>query len=162
MGMNLKYIKYVNYHDYRTCIANAILLGTGVCIDFAITLYKCLTDLGYQCKLINGISSGTKEDINSKINIIKKSNHAWNQVKINDNWYNIDITWFLTTNESKWLLVSNKEFEEGYKHITDNKEHYCTKSYDRERLNNLLSQMNQYKSILKEFDKGNKEEVLIR
>lgn len=148
-----KYIKYVDFHDYRTCLANALLLGTGVCIDFAITLYKCITDLGYECELISGIGSGTKEDVNSPINIIRKNNHAWNQIKINNVWYNIDITWYLTHKSFDWVLVSDKDFEKDYKHITSSKYHHCNTNYDRKKLQQLWDKIDKYPSVLKEFDK---------
>lgn len=149
-----KYIKYVDYHDYRTCMANAILLKSGVCIDFAITLYKCLNDLGYECELVNGISHGKKEYANSKIDIFKKSNHAWNKVKINGRWYNVDLTWFAENGDSKWLLAGDTDFEEEDKHITDQKEHLCRENYDMDRKKQLLEQMQKYESFLEKYDKG--------
>ena len=155
-----KYIKYVNYHDYRTCLANAILLGTGVCIDFAITLYKCLDELGYECELINGIGKGKEEDLISKVNIFNKKNHAWNQVKFDGVWYNIDITWFLTLNEMKWILASDKVFEENYCHITDIKEHYCRNDFDRKEMETIFKKMDKYASVLREFENGNKDLIL--
>ena len=155
----LKYIKYVDYKDNRTCMANAILLGTGVCIDFAITLYKCLEVLGIECKLVRGISSGEESDKMSKVSIVKKSNHAWNQVKIGTKWYNVDITWMLTQNDLKWILIGDKEFEENCKHIAIDKE-YCHENYDREKVKKLYEKYIQYDSVLKKFDEGNKEEKL--
>ena len=156
----LKYIKFVDYHDYRTCLANATLLGTGVCIDFAITLYKCISELGYECELITGIGKGTEKDATSRVNILKKRNHAWNQIKINNVWYNIDITWFLTEKEMKWLLVCDKDFEANCCHITDIKEHYCRENYDRKKLDDIFNSVNKYASVWKEFEKGNRELIL--
>ena len=151
-----KYIRYVDYHDYRTCMANAILLKTGVCIDFAITLYKCITDMGYECELVRGISYGKKEYEYSKIDLYKKSDHAWNKVKINNRWYNVDITWFMSSGDSKWLLSGDKDFEDEGKHITDQREHRCRENYNEERKQQLLQQMQQYESYLEKFDKGEK------
>ncbi len=156
----LKYIKYVDYKDNRTCMANAILLGTGVCIDFAITLYKCLEVLGIECKLVRGISEGKQDDKLSSVSIMKKTDHAWNQVKIGTKWYNVDVTWMLTQNNLKWLLAGDKEFEEGCKHIAINK-HHCYENYDREKIKLLYEKYFQYQSVLKEFDKGNKEEKIM-
>jgi len=148
-----KYIKFVDYHDYRTCMANAILLKSGVCIDYAITLYKCLTDLGYECELINGISHGKKELANSKVDMFNLSNHAWNKVKINGKWYNVDLAWFAEKGNSKWLLAGDNDFEEGEVHITDLKEHRCRENYDIIRKNELLNQMQKYESFLEKYDK---------
>ena len=153
----LKYIKYVDYHDYRTCMANAVLLGTGVCIDFTITLYKCLTDIGLDCEIIQGIGTGIEEDVNSIINISKKRNHAWNQVKINDKWYNVDLTWFLYNNEFCWLLSDDKTFTEGNKHITTKQRyHYCRENYDKDKLKILYKKFIEYDSLWKRFDNGDK------
>ena len=149
-----QYIKFVNYHDYRTCMANAILLKSGVCIDFAITLYKCITDLGYECELINGISHGEKDYKYSKIDMYNKANHAWNKVKINDKWYNVDLAWYTETRDSKWLLAGDNDFEEGAKHITDQREHICRENYNIQRKNTLIEQMKDYESFLENFDKG--------
>ena len=148
-----KYIKFVNYHDYRTCMANAILLKAGVCIDFAITLYKCITDLGYECELISGISHGKKEYANSKVDMLNRGNHAWNRVKINDKWYNVDLAWFVESGDIKWLLAGDTDFEDGERHITDQKEHRCRENYDIQRKNKLIEQMQKYESFLEKFDK---------
>lgn len=155
-----KYIKYVKYHDYRTCLANSILLGTGVCIDFSITIYKCLTELGYECEIVNGISVGNKEDLYSNVQIAKKNDHAWNQIKINNIWYNTDITWFLADNDFKWILTSDEIFKENYRHITNRQKHICKESFDREKLTYIWNNVNKYKSVLKEYDKGNKELII--
>ena len=143
-----KHIKYVDYHDYRTCLANALLLGTGVCIDFAITLYKCITELGYECELLHGIGLGSKEDVGSVVNITKKNNHAWNQIKINNKWYNIDLTWFLDKKDTNWLLVCDEEFEKNYKHLTTFKPHYCKENFDREKLNKIWVDVNKHEDYL--------------
>lgn len=156
----LKYIKYVDYHDYRTCMANAVLLGTGVCIDFAITLYKCLTDIGIECEIIQGIGKGKEEDNNSNINIITKSDHAWNQVKIGDVWYNVDITWFLQNRNFCWMLTDDTTFTEKNSHITKQKYHFCRENFNREKIKMLYEKCMQYDSLWKRFDCGDKKERL--
>ena len=156
----LKYIKYVNYHDYRTCMANSVLLGTGVCMDFAITLYKCLTDIGIECEIIQGIGKGTVEDNNSIINITKKRDHAWNQVKINNKWYNVDITWFLGDNNFNWILSDDNTFTEENRHITQQKYHYCRESYNRDRIKDLYNRFMKLDSLWKGYDSGDKRRGL--
>lgn len=156
----LKYIKYVDYHDYRTCMANSVLLGTGVCMDFAITLYKCLTDIGIECEIIQGIGKGKEEDKYSQVNITNKRDHAWNQVKINDKWYNVDLTWFLSDNNFVWILSDDKTFTEGNKHITKQRDHYCMENYDKDRLKTLYKRLEECESLWKRFDNGDKRESL--
>ena len=150
----IKYIKYVSYHDYRTCMANAILLKSGVCVDFAITLYKCMEDLGIECLLVNGISQGEEKDILSKVNIFNKSNHTWNQIKIDDIWYNFDITWFLSTNNQKWIFATDEEFYEQYYHISEQKNNICKDEYNKERKKHLIEKYSKYENFLDNYDKG--------
>lgn len=157
----LKYIKYIDYHDYRTCMANSVLLGTGVCMDFAITLYKCLIDCGIDCEIIKGIGVGRKEDLNSHINLSTKKDHAWNQVKIDNKWYNVDITWFLDNNNFDWLLSNDDTFTQNFKHLTNEKYHHCNDNYDKEKLRGLYENFMKYESVWKRFDKGDKREMLL-
>lgn len=51
------------------------------CVDsgFAEILKNCLAVLGIPSKIIRGSFAGTEE------------NHVWNQVKLMDNWYNVDL-----------------------------------------------------------------------
>lgn len=156
----LKYIKYVDYHDFRTCMANSILLGTGVCIDFTIALYKCLTDIGIECEIVKGIGNGKKEDINSNINLTINRNHAWNQVKIDGKWYNVDITWFLSDNNFDWILANDKIFTKEFKHLTNQNYHHCSDVFNKQKLERLYESFMKFDSIWKKFDMGDKECII--
>lgn len=50
-----------------------------VCQGYALAAYRILTEAGVETKYITGQ--------------VKDSNHAWNKVKVNGEWYNLDITW---------------------------------------------------------------------
>lgn len=50
-----------------------------VCQGYALAAYRILTEAGVETKYITGK--------------VKDSNHAWNKVKVNGKWYNLDITW---------------------------------------------------------------------
>ncbi|WP_146551918.1 transglutaminase domain-containing protein [Rummeliibacillus sp. SL167] len=50
-----------------------------VCQGYALAAYRILTEAGVETKYITGQ--------------VKGSNHAWNKVKVNGKWYNLDITW---------------------------------------------------------------------
>lgn len=156
----LKYIKYIDYHDYRTCMANSILLGTGVCIDFTIALCKCLNDIGIKCEIVTGIGVGQKEDINSRVNISLKKSHAWNQVMIDDKWYNVDITWFLDNNNFDWLLSNDEIFTQDYKHLTNKKDHYCRINYNKKEIKKLYEKFMKYDSVWKRFDNSRKNVII--
>lgn len=49
------------------------------CQGYATLLYKMLTDAGIECRIIGGSTDGTP--------------HAWNIVKVDGAWYNVDCTW---------------------------------------------------------------------
>nr|WP_269206246.1 transglutaminase domain-containing protein [Clostridium botulinum] len=60
--------------------AYGILINkTGVCESYAKATYHLLNNAGIQCKYITGKAAG--ED------------HSWNMVKIDNKWYNLDVTW---------------------------------------------------------------------
>ena len=66
--------------DHSDQLMSSVLLeGRGVCAAYAKTfLYLCqLSDI--ECALVTGSSKG--------------DSHAWNAVKINDQWYWVDVTW---------------------------------------------------------------------
>lgn len=57
---------------------------------YAIAINSCLKKIGLESKVINGL--------------IGEENHLWNQVKINDEWYNFDIAYELSLNVGKKFL----------------------------------------------------------
>lgn len=120
------YIRYGKARDYyRPCLVNAFLMRVGVCIDLSIAVWKVLTELGIECKLITGLANE-----NNNTNILIDKNHAWNQVKMNDQWYNVELTWFNTEKKTDMILVDDKQFEEAGAHKVkrfDNRE-TCTKT----------------------------------
>ncbi|MDP4153660.1 MAG: transglutaminase domain-containing protein [Bacillota bacterium] len=75
--LNTKYKKteYLLPHMATT----AITKGYAVCDGYAGAFKMLLNGAGIDCKVIYGTSGGY--------------GHAWNQVKIDDKWYNVDVTW---------------------------------------------------------------------
>lgn len=61
----------------------ALVNGTSVCQGYANLLYRILNDCGVPCRIITGIGV-TSEGAGG---------HAWNLVKLGDEWYNVDLTW---------------------------------------------------------------------
>jgi len=57
----------------------ALFGGKTVCQGYALLAYKMLTQAGLQARIIGGYGSG--------------ESHAWNMVRVNNNWYNLDCTW---------------------------------------------------------------------
>ncbi len=52
---------------------------TSVCQGYAMITYLMMKEAGIDCRIITGSGKGVS--------------HAWNIVKLNDKWYNIDCTW---------------------------------------------------------------------
>ncbi|MBQ9314024.1 MAG: hypothetical protein IJ220_03335 [Clostridia bacterium] len=62
-------------------LKGGILEGKSVCAGYAEILRNSLALKGVECKYVRGSSE------------IGSSGHAWNQVKMGDNWFNVDLTW---------------------------------------------------------------------
>ncbi|OWA33833.1 hypothetical protein B9G55_21090 [Saccharibacillus sp. O16] len=73
--------------------------GTTVCQGYALLGYRMLNLAGIETKIVEGYAGG---DL-----------HVWNKVKLNGNWYNIDLTWDDPTPDRKG------EVSYGYYMVTD-------------------------------------------
>ncbi len=58
--------------------------GKGVCQAYALASYRLLEEAGLQVRYVTGEAGNIGED---------KVSHAWNQVKVDGKWYNLDTTW---------------------------------------------------------------------
>lgn len=56
-----------------------LINGKGVCNGYALTMKLLLNKVGIECEKVDGRS--------------KEGEHAWNIVKINNNYYHVDTTW---------------------------------------------------------------------
>ena len=74
-------IKLASYDSsYQKSSAYDILINkTSVCEGYALSAYRLFTDAGLESRIVTGLGDG--------------ENHAWNIVKVNGAWYNIDLTW---------------------------------------------------------------------
>ncbi|EDS78382.1 conserved hypothetical protein [Clostridium botulinum C str. Eklund] len=61
-----------------------LVLGKGVCESYAKAMHLLLNEVGVECKYVTGNKVEGK-----KIG----GGHAWNIVKLEDGWYNLDATW---------------------------------------------------------------------
>ena len=97
--------------------------GVAVCQGYAYA-FELLCDLsGLECEFVGGVAGG--------------GGHAWNQVKVDGKWYNIDVTWddpiyyfngVLTPYLSyDYFLVSDAVLYQD--HVTEDAQHVCTESY---------------------------------
>lgn len=81
-----------------------------VCQGFSVLLQEMCTVVGIPCEVITGYTKTDVTDINRKT---KKTDHAWNCVKLYGKWYLVDVTWAT----SKYNVVTRrfqKEFDEYY------------------------------------------------
>lgn len=133
---------------------NAIKIGKTVCAGYADYFVNACNYLGIEAKEVLGIKgiSFFEEDLKQQIynNQLKNPqenrkyiNHAWNQVKINNEWYNIDLTEFdniadkevagkiyADTSPRTYFLVNDEEFV--YDLNTDYlKDHFAVFNYTK-------------------------------
>lgn len=84
---------------------NALINKSTVCEGYALAAYRMFTDAGIETRIITGTADG--------------GSHAWNIVKVEDKWYNIDLTWddpITNTGEQvlryDYFLKNTKEFSD--------------------------------------------------
>ncbi len=85
------YEKVKKIHDYvinlasydktytRSSAYELLVNKSSVCEGYTLSAYRLFTDAGLETKIITGYGKG--------------ESHAWNIVKVNGEWYNIDLTW---------------------------------------------------------------------
>lgn len=86
----LMYTAYAALHD-----------KAAVCLGFTQLIYRMLTDLDVDCRIITG-KGGT--------DAAKDQYHAWNIVRIGSVYYNIDATWDSENTPYKYFLQSTSGF----------------------------------------------------
>lgn len=100
-------IKRVSYDQtYRNHTAyNALINKSSVCEGYALAAYRMFVDAGIECRIITGTANG--------------GSHAWNIVKVDGKWYNIDLTWddpIMSNGEQvlryDYFLKNTKEFKD--------------------------------------------------
>lgn len=116
-------ITYTNDVDNASSVYGAYVRGEGLCNSYALCMYKLLVEAGVPCHWIGG-SAGTGRD---------SAGHAWNIVKLGDQWYNLDATWDDADNDKisyDYFLKGTADFDEAdtsQVHTMDNE--YYESSY---------------------------------
>lgn len=90
-----EYEKAMYIHNYITDNCSYI---TGVDNSYNSTAYGCLVEKKANCEGYSKAFNLLASDAGLKSIVVigttdKGENHAWNQVKINGEWYNLDVTW---------------------------------------------------------------------
>ncbi len=134
-SLNLKkatdYEKVKAIHDYlinrisydqslkKHSAYNALIDKSAVCEGYATAAYRLFVDAGLEARIISGTAGG--------------GSHAWNIVKVDGKWYNIDLTWddpITSTGKQvlryDYFLKNNKDFSE---HVRDAK--YKSKAFQK-------------------------------
>lgn len=83
-----------------------LVKGKAICAGYAMILHEALQYVGIKSKYIEGFPNGNGHG------------HAWNQVKIDGKWYNVDSTWDAGNLSSigywKYALVDDKNFKRSH------------------------------------------------
>lgn len=58
---------------------DGLTTGSMVCQGYALLTYRVMWNAGIPCRIVTGLSS--------------RENHAWNIVRLDGRWYNLDVTW---------------------------------------------------------------------
>lgn len=132
IGKNVEYKQYSNY-------IKAICKKEASCQGYSELLKLALNNIGMDCIIIRG---NYKEPQHPDY-----TGHAWNQVKINDNWYNCDLTWDASKikegKKVKYCLRDDNYFQNENDHVTPKevKEiHKVEHEYDQEIVNQYFIQ----------------------
>ena len=98
---------YYSLDTSRSFIYNLVYNKTAICQGYAVTFYVMMVELGIECTIISGDAGGP---------------HAWNAVKLDGNWYYVDVTW----DDPGLTTTGDNAFEDG-SNITYN---YLLCTYD--------------------------------
>ncbi len=116
-------IKRVSYDNTLKKVSayDALIDKSAVCEGYSMLAYRMFTEAGLKCKIIVGTGNGGP--------------HAWNIVKVEDKWYNIDLTWDdPISSDGKPMLVydfflkSTKDFKD-HKRYEEYKAEEFVKTY---------------------------------
>ena len=97
------------YRNYQ--LEKVIQRKKGVCEDYSLLFKSILQELGYESYVVPGYNK-----VNGKVN--RKIGHAWNAVKVNEEWKLFDPTWgagyvdgsrFVKNFNEQWYDVDAKE-----------------------------------------------------
>ncbi len=108
-----KNIKYEDYGYYSHTVYGVIFNKKGVCDGISKTFKLCCDEFGIECIVVRGTAKSEYES-----NVFES--HAWNKVKLNGNWYNIDVTFDTTISQMDFVrhdyfMVSDNEIKESHR-----------------------------------------------
>ena len=105
-----------NQHLKTTAYA-ALHYGTAVCQGYSVLMYRLLKESGVDARVITGTGTFEGQD----------ELHAWNLVKIDGRYYNLDVTWDKALESDIYFLKGDADFPD---HVRDEK--YTSEEFCRE------------------------------
>lgn len=96
------YNNYLDYEGFRD--------GVMVCSGYSMALFHLLVDMDIPVRMVNGYCTEEEKSVTA---------HAWNVVKIDGKWYNVDATWDDPGEEKdiqyQYFLKSDADFGNHYR-----------------------------------------------
>lgn len=105
------------YHNHEEVLSEVLKSRKGVCMHYAALFHAICSRLGYSSYMISGYTKFMNQQPG-------KVPHAWNAVKINNEWFLFDATWasgtvigkkFMPHYDKQWYKVKPEKFI--YSHI---------------------------------------------
>lgn len=145
-----------NYRRIASLVGTFIDRKT-VCAGYALAAKMCFDKLNIENKIILGQSRENENGF---------PKHAWNQVKLGDNWYDLDLSAFsegiakgvdIQTLLEKLVLTDDSSFAHN---VASNefKTHECTSKLENSM--KLYEKVKNIKNVLVEYDNGSKSKIL--
>lgn len=137
-------------------LEGGLLDNTSVCGGYAEILRNVLACIGIESRYIRGYGKESKDG------------HAWNQVKIDGVWYNVDLTLdidrILKGEMPQYMLKSDEEFgHEEYERV-EQREEVCIKSIPQEVISKHLGKrkfIQDVVTLVKQSDIDKVQEILV-
>jgi hypothetical protein len=85
---------------------------TGVCNGYALLLATMMRAGGIPCKFVSGAANGGRGWPDPS-----KTNHAWNEIYLDGQWYSVDATWDSCLGSDDYYLMDEKTFSEDHHKI---------------------------------------------
>ena len=95
-------------------IRRAMAKGKGVCQEYSELFQQMCQYVGIKAEFITGFTKSSPHKIGLKV---KKSDHAWNAVYLDEKWYLLDATWAAGNTDDK-VTKFHKKYTEAY-YLTD-------------------------------------------
>jgi transglutaminase-like putative cysteine protease len=88
------------YHKDSTAYA-ALVKNYASCQGYAVALFRLLKELKIECSVVTGTGINNREE---------SEFHAWNEVVLDGEIYNMDATWDAGREDYQYFLVKDEEF----------------------------------------------------